>query len=76
MRGQASALYLFMLNFIGLGICPTAVGWLTDYVFKDELQIGYSLLAVGVTAHIIGGADHFFAGSHDQLAQTLAGIIR
>jgi MFS family permease len=54
MRGQASALYLFMLNFIGLGIGPTAVGWFTDNVFKNELQIGYSLLVVGVTAHIIG----------------------
>src|SRR5690606_28292813 len=32
MRGQASAIYLFVITLIGLGIGPTAVALVTDYV--------------------------------------------
>ena len=52
MRGQASALYLFTLNLIGLGLGPTLVALLTDFTFKDEAMLRYSLLIVGVTASI------------------------
>ena len=37
MRGQASALYLFVITLIGLGIGPTAVALITDFVFQDEV---------------------------------------
>ncbi len=53
MRAQASALYLFVVNLIGLGFGPTAVALLTDYVFRDDAAIRYSLAvvaAVGLTA--------------------------
>jgi MFS family permease len=53
MRGQASALYLFATNLIGLGIGPSAVAWCTDYLFRDEMMVGYSILIVGVSAHVI-----------------------
>ena len=53
MRGQASAIYLFVVNLIGLGIGPSAVAWMTDLVFKDDAKVGYSILAVSVTAHTI-----------------------
>ena len=46
MRGQASALYLLIVNLIGLGFGPTAVALLTDYVFKDDLALRYSLVSV------------------------------
>ncbi len=52
MRGQASALYLFVVNLIGLGIGPTAVAMTTDFVFKDDGAIGYSLLVVAALAHL------------------------
>lgn len=51
MRAQASALYLFVVNLIGLGLGPSAVAWCTDYVFHDESMIRYSLLIVGLIAH-------------------------
>ncbi len=51
MRGQATALYFFAVNLIGLGIGPSAVAWCTDYVFRDESLIGYSIIIVGVGAH-------------------------
>lgn len=49
MRGQASAIYLFIVNLIGLGLGPTGVALLTDYVFKDDYMLRYSL-AIASTA--------------------------
>ena len=54
MRSQASALYLFVINLIGMGIGPTQVAALTDYVFGEK-NIGYSLLSVGVFAYLGAG---------------------
>lgn len=52
MRAQASAIYLFVVNLIGLGLGPAAVGLVTDQVFGDEMSLRYSLLWVGIFAHI------------------------
>ncbi len=46
MRGQLSALQLFVQNFVGLGFGATSVALLTDYVFRDEKMLGYSMSAV------------------------------
>ncbi len=45
-RGLASALYLFIINMIALGLGPTLVALLTDYVFHDEQALRYSLALV------------------------------
>jgi MFS family permease len=52
MRAQASAIYLFVVNLIGMGLGPTAVASCTDYLFGDDNMVGYSLLVVGVTTSI------------------------
>ncbi len=52
MRGQASAVYLFVVNLIGLGLGPTAVAVVTDDVFHDKSRLRYSLLIVATVAHI------------------------
>jgi len=46
MRAQASAVYLFSINIIGLGAGPTAVGVLTQYVFGRDDAVRYSLALV------------------------------
>lgn len=46
MRGQASAIYLFVITLIGLGVGPTAVALVTDFVFADDMALRYSLLIV------------------------------
>jgi MFS family permease len=46
MRAQVSALYLFVVNILGLGLGPTAVALLTDYVFRDDAAVRYSLSVV------------------------------
>jgi MFS family permease len=53
MRGQATALYLFVINLIGLGLGPTAVALVTDYLFRDENALHLSLLVVGPAAHLL-----------------------
>ena len=50
MRGQATALYLFVINLIGLGIGPTAVALATDQLFRNEQLVHYSLALVTVAA--------------------------
>ena len=55
MRAQASAVYLFVVNMVGLGLGPTAVALVTDYGFGDDQAVGYSLLLVSLVA-LIGAA--------------------
>ena len=52
MRGQASAIYLFVINLIGLGLGPTVVATLTQDVFHDKNAVHLSLLVTGVCAHV------------------------
>ena len=52
MRAQASAFYLFVVNLIGLGLGPTAVAMVTDYVFRDDGALRWSLLLVGIVTHV------------------------
>lgn len=53
MRGQASALYLFVINIVGLGIGPTAVALLTERFFRDLEMINYSLALTGGIGHVL-----------------------
>lgn len=53
MRGQGSALYLFVANIIGLGLGPTSVAMATDYIFGDPSMLRYSLLFIPVIAMVV-----------------------
>ena len=46
MRGQITALALFIFNVVGFGMGPTVVALFTDYVFGSEDQLRYSLATV------------------------------
>ena len=53
MRGQASAVYLFVVNLIGLGVGPTAIALITDLVFGGvETAVKYSIVIATMVAHI------------------------
>jgi MFS family permease len=54
MRATISALYLVLVNLVGLTAGPLITGALTDYVFHDKG-------AVGVSAGIVGGASALIA---------------
>jgi MFS family permease len=50
MRAQASAIYLWFVNMIGIGLAPFLTARLTDSVFADDLAVGKS------SAIVMGGA--------------------
>jgi MFS family permease len=65
MRGQAAAVFLFTINLVGLGLGPQLLPLISDYVFRDEMQIHMSMLVVTVTAEVLAavilwrGLPHF-----------------
>lgn len=78
MRGQASAVYLFILNLIGLGCGPWVLGFMTSHVFADDSQIHLSLLTTTVTANVLAVGFLFFGlkpfrQTRDRLDEWLAG---
>ena len=54
MRAQVMAIYLFIANLIGLGLGPTVVAALTDFVFADDAAIGKSLALCGAVLCPVG----------------------
>jgi MFS family permease len=54
MRGQVAALFAGVLNIVGAGLGPVAVGAITDYVLRDPSAIGTAILVTCVTASAIG----------------------
>jgi len=50
-RALASSIFLFILNLIGIGLGPLLVAFFTDFIFKDESMIRYSILFL----YLIGG---------------------
>jgi len=52
MRAQATAVYLFVINLIGLGCGATAVALFTEQVFENQQALHRSLLAVGAITHL------------------------
>ena len=45
-RAQVSAVYLFVVNALGLGVGPTLVPLLNDHLFHDPVKIRFSLIIV------------------------------
>ena len=70
LRGQMAALYLFIVNLIGLGIGPSVIAVFTDWVFADEAMIGASMAAA--TAVIAPLAALLFALGRRPFARAVA----
>ena len=55
LRGQTSAIYLFVVNMIGLAVGPIVLALMTDYLFTEASfglgGIRYSLLTSTICAH-------------------------
>lgn len=50
MRAQIAAGYFFLVNIVGFGLGPVAVGAATDVLFGDEAMIGWSIQIVVLVA--------------------------
>ncbi len=46
LRAQVSAIYLFLINLIGIGGGPLLTAAITDFVFADETAVRYSIAIV------------------------------
>ena len=60
MRAQVSALYLFTVNIIGLGIGPLIIGGMTDLFFTGEGGLRYAMIVVFTAAALWSMAVLFF----------------
>jgi len=54
MRGQITALFLFVFNVIGFALGPMMVALFTNYLFRDESQVGLSLVLTGLILGPLG----------------------
>lgn len=54
MRAQASAIFLFVLNLMGIGLGPTVVALMTDFVFADAMAVNLSLVATAALLAPLG----------------------
>ncbi|MEJ0038478.1 MAG: MFS transporter [Gammaproteobacteria bacterium] len=53
-RGVASAIVLFIVNFTGLGLGSLLPGLLNDRLFQDPLKVGYSIALTVVITSLFG----------------------
>lgn len=57
MRGLISSFYVFTVSVVGLGLAPTVIAAMTDFVFGDPSMVGWSLAVVcagaGLAASIL-----------------------
>jgi MFS family permease len=72
-RAQFAALYTGVLNLLGAGCGPVAVGLLTDYVWRDPAAIKYS---IGIICLVFGVlATLFFRHGFGPYRQTLKNAV-
>lgn len=46
LRGRVSATYLLVFSLLGLGIGPSSVAFVTDYMFENDDMVGWSMVIV------------------------------
>jgi MFS family permease len=55
LRGQTAAIFLFVLNLLGMAAGPTVLAVVTEYVFRDPAALPYSLAIVPPLGYLLGG---------------------
>ena len=55
-RGVASAIVLFVVNFTGLGLGSLLPGYLNDHLFHDPLKVGQSIALTVVITSMLGAS--------------------
>ncbi len=68
MRARGAALYLFVVNLVGFGLGPAAVGFVSHHVFQSEAGVGYSLLFCGLVARLFAVPLLFLSSWHYEAA--------
>jgi len=55
-RAQVSAIFLLVINLVGIGLGPTVIALITDYGFQDDMAVGDSIALVAVTCFLLATA--------------------
>jgi len=72
MRGQVTALCFLILGLVALNVGMSSVGFLTSYVFRDDLMVRSSAVIVGLIASLLGVITlRFGLRSYEQTAEDL-----
>ena len=53
-RAQVAAMWLMVVNLVGIGLGPTTIALVTDDVLRDEMALGTSIALVGTIAVVAG----------------------
>jgi MFS family permease len=53
LRAQTTAMYYFIISLAGLTLGPFSVAFMTDFVFRDESALRYSMAIVGFAAPLL-----------------------
>lgn len=61
LRGQATAVYFFVISLLGIGAGPTVVASITDFVLGDPALVRYSLLVAPTTAYALSALGFWLA---------------
>jgi MFS family permease len=65
LRGQFTAIFSLCANFLGIGLGPSIIALLTDYVYRDESRLHHSIATVAAIMIPLGilvfaiGLKHF-----------------
>jgi MFS family permease len=54
MRAQAVAVFQILSNVVGMGFGPIVIAMVTEYVFRDEMMIGYAVASVSLICVVLG----------------------
>jgi len=54
MRAQVTALFFLFMNLFGITLGSLLVALCTDYLFKDDLAVGYSISIIAASSGLIG----------------------
>lgn len=71
-RGQATAMFIFISNLGGLTLGPLLPGVLSDYIFRDERAIGHALLitlasSLGLASLVFAFARRHYRRDHESM---------
>ncbi|MDJ0657007.1 MAG: MFS transporter [Xanthomonadales bacterium] len=53
MRAQMSAVYLFVVNLTGIGFGGTATALVTDFVYRDDMMLHWSMATVAAVGCVV-----------------------
>ena len=59
LRGQTYAMFLLAISLTGTTLGPTLVGTITDFIFGNEMMVGYSMLTISLPTAFIAGIAFF-----------------